>query len=57
MRNAPRSYWSSNSADGAVEAIITLRTIVVDRMPDVALFVAFAAVWAAVFFVVLSSKV
>lgn len=56
MKNAPRSFRSTGSVDEAVEAMVVFRGAIVDRMPDAVFFLAFAAVWGAVFWVVLSSK-
>ena len=56
MKPSYRVYDSSNSTGQAVDSIIGLRAAAIAKAPDITLFLGFALVWAAVFFVVLSSK-
>ncbi len=51
MRIPSQSYVSPNSTKDAAEAVLLARAALTARLPDVALFLAFALVWAAVFYI------
>jgi hypothetical protein len=51
VRIPSQSYVSPNSTQDAGEAIVLARAALMARLPDAALFLAFALVWAAVFYI------